>query len=168
MAFKDKLLNSKHAIKGKFNDLTLRFKTQDELDSKLVDAVIFGQLEQAKKLTGRGANPNAQGSLSLCIAVSSRNMPMLLTLLETGKANGSDECALRVAIVEDRPVMAYKLMEHGASLAAAEKYISENGGSYDRTRLHRFREKYANGIARVEGRVAKRAAEKKADAPKAK
>ncbi len=166
MAFKDNLRNSKHVIKGKFNNLTLLFKTQAELDNQLVDAAIFGRLEQARKLIAHGASPNAQGSLSLCVAVSSRNMPMLLTLLEAGQANGSDECALRVAVIEDRPVMAYKLMEHGASLDAAEKFIKEKGDSFDRIRIHRFREKYAGGIARVESRIARRSANK-ADTPKA-
>ena len=165
MVMKDKFRNSKQALMVKFRDATLRFKSKGELDDKLVDAVLYGDLDLARKLMNRGADPNAEHSLALCLAVSKQDTPMLLSLLETGKAGATEQTPLRTAISEGRIVMAYKLIEHGASVDAAHSVALEKGTKYECERFTIFREKYAKAIARVE-KYAVAKAEKNASGPR--
>jgi hypothetical protein len=127
-------------LAGMFRDVVLPVRPQPELDDDLVNAAIAGDLDTAVALLGEGANPNADHSLAMCIAVSREDAAMLGAFLAAGKASVPNETPLVIAIVERKWKMAMTLIDHGANLDALTAYITEDGSEFHRKALADFRQ----------------------------
>lgn len=128
-------------MREKFGKASQR-KAMAMLNDQLLDAAIFGKLDLARKLLAKGADPNAENSLALCLAISREDMPMLLAFLKKGRANAHGETPLRVAVTEDRLLMACKLIEHGANFEKAEESAQNHGDTAEQEKFRLFREKH--------------------------
>lgn len=137
------------AFQRKFGEVTARFRQQADLDDQLVDAVIEGNEQKAKKLINKGADPNGNNSLALMVAVSAQNNTMLSVLVEDGgaKVGAHGQVALRVAIGEGRTLMSYRLLTLGADIDELGRVLQETGSAQERKAYSQFCEKRARGIA---------------------
>lgn len=135
------MLEKRKLMRQKFGKASQR-QSMAALNDQLLDAAIFGNLALARKLLAKGADPNAENSLALCLAISREDMPMLLEFLKKGSADAHGETPLRVAVTEDRLMMACTLIKHGASFEKAEESAQKHGDTAEQEKFRLFRKKH--------------------------
>lgn len=130
-----------HGMTEAFKEAALANAQQAELNDRLVDAAIEGNLVGAGILLAKGADPRADHAFAMCVAVSREDMKMLEAFLAVCSASVPNEAPLRTAIMERKPEMALKLVKNGAKPETVADWVSRYGSDFHRRAFKEFEDR---------------------------